>query len=354
MAPPSPLLRPRRSTGGWCSNLPSCSGCSRTRCAPSFVPRRPGLSGCLIPLVTRTELLDFAIATVEQARNELLREGLEFGEDVPLGVTIEVAAVVPLVAAWSEQRRFLRPGNQRPDRLRAGIDRDDPVGAGRRRPPSGPDPHDRRRDRRRSPGRPARLRLRRDGVRPRRGLVARRPGGRFAQPRREPGRHRRGRRWPSARRKRSKRSRRNSCRPGRPTRRGSCSSRWRRGVKLRVGHALEGRILRRVRITSPLSSRCSSTMSRYGPLCGHQLGVRCRPRRSGPASRTRIRSALRIVLSRWAMTNDVRPRIRAARPVLDQPLALGVEVAGRLVEDEDLRVGQHGAGDRQPLRAGRR
>ena len=53
-----------------------------------------------------------------------------------------------------------------------------------------------------------------------------------------------------------------------------------------------------------------------------------------------------IVLRRWAMTKLVRPCISARRLALDQPLALGVEVAGGLVEDEDLRVGQDGAGDR--------
>ena len=67
------------------------------------------------------------------------------------------------------------------------------------------------------------------------------------------------------------------------------------------------------------------------------------------ASSTRMRSALWIVLSRWAMTNEVRPRDSVGEALLDQPFALAVEVARRLVEDEDPRVGQHGAGDGQPL-----
>ena len=62
-----------------------------------------------------------------------------------------------------------------------------------------------------------------------------------------------------------------------------------------------------------------------------------------------MRSAWRIVLRRWAMTNEVRPRSRRGQALLDQPLALGVEVAGGLVEDEDPRVGQDGPGDGQPL-----
>ena len=62
-----------------------------------------------------------------------------------------------------------------------------------------------------------------------------------------------------------------------------------------------------------------------------------------------MRSAWRIVLRRWAMTNEVRPRSRRGEALLDQPLALAVEVAGGLVEDEDPGVGQHGAGDGQAL-----
>ena len=68
-----------------------------------------------------------------------------------------------------------------------------------------------------------------------------------------------------------------------------------------------------------------------------------------PPSRTRIRSAWRIVLRRWAMTNEVRPWSSRGQALLDQPLALGVEIAGGLVEDEDARIGQDGPGDGQAL-----
>ena len=82
----------------------------------------------LIPLVTRTRLLEFAIQTVQQARQELLREELEFGKDVPLGVMIEVAAVAPLVDAWSERVDFFSLGTNDLLASALGIDRDDPVG----------------------------------------------------------------------------------------------------------------------------------------------------------------------------------------------------------------------------------
>ena len=41
-----------------------------------------------------------------------------------------------------------------------------------------------------------------------------------------------------------------------------------------------------------------------------------------------------MVLSRWAMTNVVRPRRRCVEAVADQRLALGIERRRRLVEDE--------------------
>jgi phosphotransferase system enzyme I (PtsP) len=82
----------------------------------------------LIPLVTRSRLLEFGIATVEQARQELLREDLVFGRDVPLGVMIEVAAVTPLVEAWSDRIDFFSLGTNDLIASALGINRDDPVG----------------------------------------------------------------------------------------------------------------------------------------------------------------------------------------------------------------------------------
>ena len=65
---------------------------------------------------------------MNQARQELLREELEFGRDVPFGVMIEVAAVAPLVDAWSEKVDFFSLGTNDLLASALGIDRDDPVG----------------------------------------------------------------------------------------------------------------------------------------------------------------------------------------------------------------------------------
>jgi phosphoenolpyruvate-protein kinase (PTS system EI component) len=83
----------------------------------------------LVPLVTRTELLDFVIDTVAKAREALVRDGLECNPDVPLGLMIEVAAAAPMVAAWAEQAAFFALGTNDLTASALGLDRDDPVAA---------------------------------------------------------------------------------------------------------------------------------------------------------------------------------------------------------------------------------
>ncbi len=68
-----------------------------------------------------------------------------------------------------------------------------------------------------------------------------------------------------------------------------------------------------------------------------------------PSSMTRIRSASRIVDSRWAMTKDVRSARKRGHRVLQQELGAGVDRGRRLVEDQQRRIGQERAGDRDEL-----
>ena len=75
----------------------------------------------------------------------------------------------------------------------------------------------------------------------------------------------------------------------------------------------------------------------------------CPARRSAPSSITRIRSASRIVESRWAITKLVRSRAQRGHRLLDQHLGAGVDRAGRLVEDQQRRVGEERPGDRDQL-----
>ncbi len=88
-----------------------------------------GPARLLVPLVTRTGLLDLAVETVRQAREELRAEGLEPGESVPLGIMIEAAAAVPMVASWADRVDFFALGTNDLTASAMGVDRDDPVGA---------------------------------------------------------------------------------------------------------------------------------------------------------------------------------------------------------------------------------
>ena len=88
-----------------------------------------GPARLLVPLVTRTELLDLAVETVRHAREELRSEGLEPGDKVPLGVMIEAAAAVPMVEFWADRVDFFALGTNDLTASALGVDRADPVGS---------------------------------------------------------------------------------------------------------------------------------------------------------------------------------------------------------------------------------
>jgi phosphotransferase system enzyme I (PtsP) len=83
----------------------------------------------LVPLVSHSEILDFVLETVAKARDDLARNGLEFGADVPLGAMIEVAAAAPMVSLWAEHVDFFALGTNDLASSAMGVDRDDPVAA---------------------------------------------------------------------------------------------------------------------------------------------------------------------------------------------------------------------------------
>jgi phosphotransferase system enzyme I (PtsP) len=89
-----------------------------------------GPARILIPLVTRSEQLDFVLETVTRAREELSRDGLDFNPDVPLGIMLEVAAATMMVESWAKDVDYFALGTNDLVASALGIDRDDPVGAG--------------------------------------------------------------------------------------------------------------------------------------------------------------------------------------------------------------------------------
>jgi phosphotransferase system enzyme I (PtsP) len=83
----------------------------------------------LVPLVTRTELLDFVVDAITEVRADLTAAGVAFADRAPLGVMIEVAAAASLVEDWAERVDFFALGTNDLTASALGVDRDDPVAA---------------------------------------------------------------------------------------------------------------------------------------------------------------------------------------------------------------------------------
>ena len=114
-----------------------------------------------------------------------------------------------------------------------------------------------------------------------------------------------------------------------------------------------GRHRRELRSSRPCRGYATSAAQspyrlRVRPGPGDQLVVRARST-IRPWSSTTIRSARRIVESRWAMMNAVRPVRSRRSPRSMRPLGADVDRRRRLVEDQDPRVGEERAGERDEL-----
>src|SRR5262249_50187357 len=94
-----------------------------------LLARGQGPVRLLIPLVTRTEVLDFVVVVLDEARTSLAEEGLEHGRDVPLGVMIEAAAAVPLVRSWADVVTWFALGTNDLTASALDLDRNDPSTA---------------------------------------------------------------------------------------------------------------------------------------------------------------------------------------------------------------------------------
>jgi phosphoenolpyruvate-protein kinase (PTS system EI component) len=88
-----------------------------------------GPARLLVPLVLRSEQLAFVVETIGEARSELRGEALDFSENVPLGVMIEVAAATAMIDTWAGDVDFFSLGTNDLMASALGLDRDDPVGS---------------------------------------------------------------------------------------------------------------------------------------------------------------------------------------------------------------------------------
>ena len=100
---------------------------------------------------------------------------------------------------------------------------------------------------------------------------------------------------------------------------------------------------------SPAAELQAVQLGGSGRRASQQLRHACPARRPGRARARRSCVALRIVDSRWAMMNVVRPRISRSERLDNGVLGIGVERAGRLVEDQDRRVLEQRPGDGDAL-----
>ena len=90
-----------------------------------------GRARLVVPMITRTEQVDFIRDTVDLACAELTDEGLDFRREVPVGLMIETAAAVGLMDAWAEHVDFFALGTNDLLMSALGLDRNDPVGSDR-------------------------------------------------------------------------------------------------------------------------------------------------------------------------------------------------------------------------------
>ncbi len=83
----------------------------------------------LVPLVTRSEVLDFVLETVAKALESLRREELAFSEKTPLGAMIETAAAGYQVGSWAHHVDFFALGTNDLTASALGLNRDESLAA---------------------------------------------------------------------------------------------------------------------------------------------------------------------------------------------------------------------------------
>ncbi len=86
-----------------------------------------GQARILVPLVTTTELLDFLTEALDEVKKRLLADGLVYDNQVQIGVMIEAASSIPLMADWCEQVDFFSLGTNDLTASAMGVDRDSPI-----------------------------------------------------------------------------------------------------------------------------------------------------------------------------------------------------------------------------------
>ncbi len=126
------VLNPQH--GGWQAldwrdvlQSPSLQNIFREQVRAILRASRNGQAKLLVPLVTTTELLDFLVESVADARKQLALEGLDHDRNTKIGIMIEAAASIHMIPDWCDKMDFFSLGTNDLTASSMGVDRDSPV-----------------------------------------------------------------------------------------------------------------------------------------------------------------------------------------------------------------------------------
>lgn len=117
--------------------LPQVQDLLRTQLRAALRAAQDGPLRILFPMIATSRQLACALRLLDEARNSLGDEGIAFGEQVPIGIMIEVAAAAMMARAWIRKVDFLCIGSNDLLHSLLGIDRAD-EGLGQLRTPLDP------------------------------------------------------------------------------------------------------------------------------------------------------------------------------------------------------------------------
>jgi hypothetical protein len=109
------VLNPQH--GGWQAldlrdvlQSPSLQNIFREQVRAILRASKNGQAKLLVPLVTTTELLDFLLDSIEEARNQLTLEGLDHDRNTKVGIMVEAAASIHMIPDWCDKIDFFSLG----------------------------------------------------------------------------------------------------------------------------------------------------------------------------------------------------------------------------------------------------
>lgn len=120
-----PNLRAQAWNWRLVDQLPHVQELLRSQLRAALRAANDGPLRILFPMITSTRQLNCALRILEEAKLSLAKEGLPYGENVPVGIMIEVAAAAMMVRSWIPKVDFLCIGSNDMLHSLLGIERND-------------------------------------------------------------------------------------------------------------------------------------------------------------------------------------------------------------------------------------